>query len=430
MCRNHWLRTFFTLFAVALPAMSLAQPGSTDFAGHVRRLEEAVLAAQSLASLEAELNTTRAAARALIEERRAHDSNRCVYPEGRPEVCDAYNRAAEDLNRRSEALLAELARQEADLEAPRSRLSEAMGALRASFPEGPFAAWRHRALACEAHAHAANVLNCLAAEQERAARRVERDSYVDNGLIGGMTWTLGGYAPLDASPEVRAAFREQILQQAAASGIPPESIDLERYNFVLGLASQADFWLDLPRAIRDQDMGAYSTQHREAYASLRGRSFRELSCHSNGAMLCLAALRAGDVQVRDVVLYGPQITSESLSFWRQLLEDDRITSLRIVVNTDDAVPPLSFLYEEGLGAPSRRALLFNPDLMARTLREAIPQATVSSYGCNLGPRECHEMARYRAIEEACRSDADSRQAVAGTRGSSANRVPEPPRPGC
>ncbi|MBK8303480.1 MAG: hypothetical protein IPK98_08835 [Chloracidobacterium sp.] len=40
--------------------------------------------------------------------------------------------------------------------------------------------------------------------------------------------------------------------------------------------------------------GEFSRQHKEIFVGLKDRHFDTLDCHSNGAMLCLAALRSGE----------------------------------------------------------------------------------------------------------------------------------------
>lgn len=268
-------------------------------------------------------------------------------------------------------------------------------------------------------------------EEARTARLALRETFTRAGLIGGMTWNLGMSIPAAATPERREALHQAVIQQANESGIPIGSIDLERYDFVLGIAAYSDF-RDFYRVFRDQDNGAYSREVRRRFELLRG-DFRELSCHSNGAMLCLRALEFGQARARDVVLYGPQLTRESMRIWREMLRRGDIASLRVVVNSGDPVPPLSIL---GLGALDRRRtgttldLLFNSDSLARTIRDAMPGAEVITYHCNDGVLECHRMERYRQLDPDCRAQEERRGTAAGTRGQRGVPYREPPRPGC
>src|SRR5260370_25116956 len=82
------------------------------------------------------------------------------------------------------------------------------------------------------------------------------------------------------------------------------------------------------------------------YAALTGRSFHELACHSNGAMICLAALRNADVKADNAVLYGPQITQKSLEQWDGLVRSGQVKSVTLVINSGDVVPPLSLGFED------------------------------------------------------------------------------------
>lgn len=237
-----------------------------------------------------------------------------------------------------------------------------------------------------------------------APQRVYRHS--GNGLIGGTGWQLGYYSPVGASAAVKARAREMVREQAKFAGVAyEESIDFERYNFVIGLAKETVIWKDLAsRVVFEQlRIGQATASHQAAYASLRERQFDELGCHSNGAMICLAALMNEDVKAGAVVLYGPQITPESLELWNWLLAEKRITSLKIVVAENDPVPPAALIFSPALVAsPQAHALaaplLFKVDRLAGAIRQMSPDATVETFACDasLASLRCHDMGGYSA----------------------------------
>lgn len=66
----------------------------------------------------------------------------------------------------------------------------------------------------------------------------------------------------------------------------------------------------------------------------------------------------GDAYANGVVLYGPQITSESLRLWNDLLKSGQIGSLDIYLNAKDLVPVTSaLLYSLGSSALTGPAYL-------------------------------------------------------------------------
>jgi hypothetical protein len=74
------------------------------------------------------------------------------------------------------------------------------------------------------------------------------------------------------------------------------------------------------------------------YATLTGRSFHELACHSNGAMVCLAALERKDVKADNVMLYGPQPTEKALEEWDGMIRSGQAISVTLVINSGESVP--------------------------------------------------------------------------------------------
>lgn len=240
---------------------------------------------------------------------------------------------------------------------------------------------------------------------DSAPRRQYRTS--GNGLVGGTAWQVGYNVPANAPPEVKARAMEMVRQQARAANMPyDQQVDFERYNFVIGIANETVIWRDLAsRVIWEQLRNGQATaQNQAAYNSLKDRQFNELGCHSNGAMICLAALENDDVKADDVILYGPQITPESLDMWNKLLEDGKIRTLRIVVSENDPVPPAALLatpqsLAEPIAATLVAPLLFNVDKLTSGIKAISPLAEVTSFPCDrVGPSlDCHDMARYSAF---------------------------------
>jgi hypothetical protein len=205
-------------------------------------------------------------------------------------------------------------------------------------------------------------------------------------LVGGMKWILG-YNVQDADPRLVAKARAVLSQQMTLADIPyAEGIDFQRYNFVLGIAASTTIIGDLPRAALDElKNGQYSREQQEAYDSLKNRQFEELACHSNGAMICLAALENKDVKADRVVLYGPQITPESLHLWDELVRRGQVKAVQNYINQNDLVPPLAMLFgaNDALGAVESAAL-FKPDQLVLTINEIAPKLTVRSFACSAG----------------------------------------------
>ncbi|MEQ1610029.1 MAG: hypothetical protein ABL956_13815 [Hyphomonadaceae bacterium] len=253
--------------------------------------------------------------------------------------------------------------------------------------------------------------------------------YVGNGLVGGTSWRTGYYSPVGASPEVRARAFEALRQQARLANIPfDESVDLERYNFVIGIAASTDQWTDLrKRVVFDQlRNGAYSRESQEGYNAIKGRRFDELGCHSNGAMICLAALDNSDVKADHVVLYGPQVTAEGLEMWNKLVAEGRIKSLKIYLNENDPVPAFSLLANRAPpehAARLAKSLFFDVKTLRDTVKSIATEATIVTGSCGTRPStDCHGMAVYTALRK-CESFKAER--VPGAGGAMA-----PPPPNC
>ena len=249
----------------------------------------------------------------------------------------------------------------------------------------------------------------------RVGNHVYRPS--GNALIGGMVW-LAGYNVQNTDPAIVAKSRLMLRQQMPWAKMPySESIDPSRYNFVLGIASSTSELKDLSnRVIFDEySKGQYSAKNQALYNSLKGRQFNHLDCHSNGAMVCLAALTNQDVIAERVVLYGPQITIEALKMWNEMVRTHKVKSVEIIVNQGDPVPPLSLLV--GGGAPTAMMMsslaMLQPPTFVRVIHETAPQLSVRTFSCSRSlTLSCHTMTTYKA--DVCRARPSSGRIVPGT----------------
>jgi len=243
-----------------------------------------------------------------------------------------------------------------------------------------------------------------------------------NGFIGGTGWRVDVSRKLG---EPEKAMCELLKQQSRLQGENYDTaVDCKHYNLVLGVASTTDEFTDLrTRVVLDElHSGKYSAQTQPLYEKMRNQQFSELACHSNGAMLCLALLTNEDAQADHVVLYGPQVTRETLGMWDKLVRDRKVKSVQIFVNQNDPVPGAAILYADykdlSRGVPHsaqdmparaateasavtaaaiRDAHLFNVKLLMATINEISPQLLVRTFACDKSrwSLECHSMIRYR-----------------------------------
>ena len=257
-----------------------------------------------------------------------------------------------------------------------------------------------------AEAFKADVDKFIAVDKLRIDQPCSSRTYKPSGnaLIGGTTWIVG-YNVQNADPQLVAKEREMLAQQMrlAGPGHPySDSVDFNRYNFVLGIAASTGGLRDLSTRVVFDELtnGQFSAEEQQAYNSLKDRQFNELACHSNGAMICLAALENKDVIADHVVLYGPQITMESLGMWDELVRSGRVKSVQIYINQSDPVPPFSLLVGGGsLDAAALSTLaMFKPPTITRVINETSPRLTVRTFSCGDGAPalSCHAMTAYEA----------------------------------
>ena len=252
-----------------------------------------------------------------------------------------------------------------------------------------------------------------------------------NALIGGTTW-ITGYNVQNADPKLVAREREMMAKQMTLAGNQyADGVDFNRYNFVLGIAASTDALTDLStRVIFDEfSNGKFSAEEQAAYDSMKGRQFGELACHSNGAMVCLAALENKDVVADRVTLYGPQVTIESLKMWDELVRSGKVKSVQVYINSNDPVPPVSLLVGGGLvNATALSSLaMFKLPTITSIINETSPRLTVQTFSCGSGmpTLDCHAMTAYKARVNY--KPQAPLQSVAGTKLNGVG-VPEPPSP--
>ncbi|HUS18265.1 MAG TPA: hypothetical protein VMZ25_01325 [Terriglobales bacterium] len=175
-----------------------------------------------------------------------------------------------------------------------------------------------------------------------------------HGLVGGTTWTYGFRWPqAHCDEECRKSMKPQLDRQLAlfcqSQQDPPACIKAglpftpELYDLVVSMGSSHAAIEDLAtRVLFDgATYGEFSRQHKEIFASLKGRDFAQLDCHSNGAMLCLAALRSGDTHAKEVRLFGPQMNPEAAQRWQEYAANTG-TTIKVYINNGDPIPAASW----------------------------------------------------------------------------------------
>jgi hypothetical protein len=183
-----------------------------------------------------------------------------------------------------------------------------------------------------------------------------RDTLYNRGLVLGLTGVGGLNVPpgsRSAEELCREGSRQFRMTQASAAPSDHEPrVSPDGYDFIVGMAQSVDVASELARTPRSE-LGfiASSVTASANYPSLRGRAFRVLECHSNGAMICLHALRTGDITAGDVRLFGPQITEASLAEWSQLIRDRIVNRVDVYWVSRDPVPFLALGFVRMLAGP-------------------------------------------------------------------------------
>jgi hypothetical protein len=233
------------------------------------------------------------------------------------------------------------------------------------------------------------------------------------GFIGGTGATIQAYAynmPSNIPPEREQQVRNTIARvfdkQLEALNIPKaEFIDRHHYDFIIGVAIHPNPAVDLFGRVVWENLakGQATAALQKDYNKLKGRSFETLDCHSNGAMVCLAALSNRDVQVEHVRLLGPQITREALLDWQKLLDKGRIGSLEIYYNDRDPIPVLSYFGHDLVTTGKSAAVygfaaeIFGGDGLRKEIELYAPSAKVSTFQCELSPWYVYSVGCHFAI---------------------------------
>src|SRR5437879_12623286 len=98
-------------------------------------------------------------------------------------------------------------------------------------------------------------------------------------------------------------------------------------------------------------------------------------------MVCLAALQNQDVRADNVVLYGPQITRESLKMWNYLLQTGQVKSVQIYVNQNDPVPPFSLALGDLFQDVTTEPAFLNSGVLQSTINEPGPWNAAHTFPC-------------------------------------------------
>jgi hypothetical protein len=269
------------------------------------------------------------------------------------------------------------------------------------------------------------------AKDLRGSRAWHQYRLSGNGFIGGTSW-LVGYNLQDADPEILAKEKQMLQKQMELSGKDYDGVDFSRYSFVLGIGASTNTLLDLAnRVVFDEfKNGQFSAREQALYASLKDRQFGELACHSNGAMICLAALENQDVIADRVVLYGPQITRESLQIWNELVRSGHVKSLQIYVNQNDPVPPFSLALGDLFSNVPEQEKLLSLDTLKKLINDTSPKIAVHTFSCGVDSPtlDCHDMKVYKR-DRGCFAK-PSGKTVPGTSLPGKGGVVEPPPPYC
>lgn len=267
---------------------------------------------------------------------------------------------------------------------------------------------------------------CQAIPEMRAAPEAEMRAkfrYSPHGLVGGTTWKFGIYAmnvPQNLSGDEARRARDESIRQFLArlrlAGIDERNfIDPRHYDFIIGVAESSSAFVDLVARVAWDNLakGRATPLLQKEYDLLRGRSFDELDCHSNGAMICLAAIANGDVEMTGkgaVRLLGPQMTPAALREWERLAQKDHF-ALEIYYNSGDPVPRISYAADELV--PIKHSALQRVASAPGVVKEVVagaaigeligkiaPSAKIRTSDCSLGGAfrysiDCHDFRWYQ-----------------------------------
>jgi hypothetical protein len=258
-------------------------------------------------------------------------------------------------------------------------------------------------------------------QKERQASYIK----LQDGFVAGTGAKFQNYyriIPANQTAEQLRISEQTMRDKIQKAGINPDKfIALKDYDFVIGLAASSWKLKDLSvRVAADQLSNGKATPEMQAdYDHLRGKSFEQLDCHSNGAMICLAALRRGDITARRVRLYGPQLSDAALRDWARLLDpqspNNHIDDLEIVLAEHDPIPAISLLADRlrvwiGDGSDQQEVLRGNLNALISIGKSTtvcdrldgcrtIPSMRFTRLQCDAGIYTfvigCHDLVQYR-----------------------------------
>lgn len=190
--------------------------------------------------------------------------------------------------------------------------------------------------------------------------------------------------PLKADDEKKRSAREKTEREMENSMLRSDIkradlIDLKDYNYILGVAATSDLIDETKDAFReDLKKSQASADLNKQYDSLRNQTFDTLDCYGSGAMVCLAALKNGDVKVKKAKLFGPQITADALKEWESLISSNGLSSVEIYLLTRDPIPGISYLGGDSWSDFSR---VFIQNKLMDVISEKAPSVRVILSSC-------------------------------------------------
>ncbi len=257
-----------------------------------------------------------------------------------------------------------------------------------------------------------------------------------HGLVGGTTWTYGFKRPfakcdVKCEAEIDRTLSAQLAsycskqddtKKCLADGLP---FTPDLYDVVISMASYNTALDDLAtRVVFDgATFGEFSRRNQKMFAGLTGMDFDVLDCHSNGAMLCLAALRNPETKTtaKKVRLFGPQINPEAALRWQEYAARTD-TIIEVYINEGDPIPAISWKQPipekfDGLDEQTERIWKHTKQNLGTFVKEAasnvfmdatlgVMDPTLEGYGfkvfrskCSrIVSLDCHAMTRYEQVQ--------------------------------
>ncbi len=248
------------------------------------------------------------------------------------------------------------------------------------------------------------------------------------GLVGGTTWTYGFKRPkADCDEACLTKMRRQAyldhLDRCAQQEEPEKCVNEpipftpDLYSFAMSAARYSTPLEDLvTRVVFDSaTFGEFSRQNQEMFKEIKGKNFDVLDCHSNGAMLCLAALRSGGTKTKEVRLFGPQINAEAAEMWYEYSVKNNV-KVTVFINNGDPVPAAAWVFSSPEPGAAQRQVgawvdnrMTDPVVVAKVMGAVFGAGTseamtedlgrnglqVIRFDCSKLPSlDCHSMLQY------------------------------------